>query len=125
MIQEWLSLVLKIVVMILAAALTTLSVRLHSNSAFAGASLHSLMSFGESLAGIVIFYTRRVAHASHHPEGIAAYTVISVSHRLDMIMDFDRVVVLDRGAVVEVGNPEVLMGVEGSRFGELVRASRG
>ncbi|KAL4866786.1 hypothetical protein BDV12DRAFT_172450 [Aspergillus spectabilis] len=58
MIQEWLNLVLNIVVMVIAAVLTTLSVRLHSNSAFAGASLYSLMSFGESLSGIVIHYTR-------------------------------------------------------------------
>jgi ABC-type multidrug transport system fused ATPase/permease subunit len=58
MIQEWLNLVLNLVVMVIAAVLTTLAVRLHSNSAFAGASLYSLMTFGESLSGIVIFYTR-------------------------------------------------------------------
>ncbi|KAJ0120451.1 hypothetical protein J7T55_015178 [Diaporthe amygdali] len=50
------------------------------------------------------------------------YTVIAVSHRLDMIMDFDRVVVMDKGEVVEVGNPMVLAGDENSRFGDLVRA---
>ncbi|KLP15032.1 Uncharacterized protein LW94_11183 [Fusarium fujikuroi] len=33
-------------------------VRLHSNSGFTGASLITLMSFGESLSGIVIYYTR-------------------------------------------------------------------
>ncbi|OJJ95246.1 hypothetical protein ASPACDRAFT_82088 [Aspergillus aculeatus ATCC 16872] len=58
MIQEWLNLVLNLVVMVIAAVLTTLAVRLHSNSAFAGASLYSLMTFGESLSGIVIYYTR-------------------------------------------------------------------
>ncbi|KAL4768994.1 ABC transporter type 1, transmembrane domain-containing protein [Aspergillus nidulans var. acristatus] len=58
MIQEWLNLVLKLVVMVIVAVLTTLAVRLHSNSAFAGASMYSLMSFGESLSGIVIYYTR-------------------------------------------------------------------
>lgn len=50
------------------------------------------------------------------------YTVVAVSHRLDMIMDFDRVVVMDTGRIVEVGNPLMLAGEEGSRFGELVRA---
>ncbi|RYP73609.1 hypothetical protein DL771_003497 [Monosporascus sp. 5C6A] len=50
------------------------------------------------------------------------YTVVAVSHRLDMIMDFDRVVVMDKGEIVEVGNPMVLAGEEGTRFGELVRA---
>ncbi|KAF3400199.1 Canalicular multispecific organic anion transporter 1 [Penicillium rolfsii] len=58
MIQEWLNLVLNVVVMVIATALTTLAVRLHSNSAFAGASMYSLMTFGESLSGIVIHYTR-------------------------------------------------------------------
>ncbi|KAL4960800.1 putative ABC multidrug transporter [Aspergillus stella-maris] len=57
MIQEWLNLVLNLVVMVLAAVLTTLAVRLQSNSAFAGASMYSLMSFGESLSGIVVHYT--------------------------------------------------------------------
>jgi energy-converting hydrogenase Eha subunit F len=44
--------------MVIAAVLTTLAVRLHSNSSFAGASMYSLMSFGEGLSGIVIYYTR-------------------------------------------------------------------
>ena len=50
------------------------------------------------------------------------YTVVAVSHRLDMILDFDRVVVMDTGKIVEVGNPAVLAGEETSRFGDLVRA---
>lgn len=58
MVQEWLNLVLNLVVMVIAAILTTLVVCLHSNSAFAGASLYSLMTFGESLSGIVIYYTK-------------------------------------------------------------------
>ncbi|KAL4971316.1 P-loop containing nucleoside triphosphate hydrolase protein [Aspergillus desertorum] len=58
MIQEWLNLVLNLVVMVIAAVLTTLAVCLYSNSAFAGASMYSLMSFGDSLSGIVIYYTR-------------------------------------------------------------------
>lgn len=58
MIQSWLNLVLDLVVMVMAAVLTTLAVRLHSNSGFAGASLVSLMSLGDNLSGIVIFYTK-------------------------------------------------------------------
>lgn len=58
MIQEWLNLILDLVVMALAVAVTTLAVRLHSNSGFAGASLYSLISFGENLSGIVTFYTQ-------------------------------------------------------------------
>lgn len=51
------------------------------------------------------------------------YTVVAVSHRLEMIMDFDRVVVMDKGCVVEVGVPGVLAKDAESRFGELVRAA--
>ncbi|KGO73238.1 ABC transporter, integral membrane type 1 [Penicillium italicum] len=58
MIQQWLTLVLDLVVMVIAVVMTTLAVRLHSSSGFAGASLFSLMSFGESISGIVVFYTK-------------------------------------------------------------------
>lgn len=50
-------LVLDLVVMVMAALLTTLAVRLHAKSGFAGASLVTLMGFGEILSGIVVFYT--------------------------------------------------------------------
>ncbi|KAK7192380.1 Canalicular multispecific organic anion transporter 1-like protein 2 [Paraphaeosphaeria sporulosa] len=52
----------------------------------------------------------------------AKYTVIAVSHRLDMIMDFDRVIVMDKGEIVEMGNPVELTAKEASRFGGLVQA---
>jgi len=58
MVQQWLNLVLNVVVMIMAAVLTTLAVRMHSSSGFTGASLVTLMGFGESLSDIVVFYTR-------------------------------------------------------------------
>jgi ABC-type multidrug transport system fused ATPase/permease subunit len=51
------------------------------------------------------------------------YTVIAVSHRLDMIMDYDRVIVMERGEIMEVGNPIKLAGMMGSRFGELLRTT--
>ncbi|KAI1639441.1 P-loop containing nucleoside triphosphate hydrolase protein [Biscogniauxia mediterranea] len=49
------------------------------------------------------------------------YTVLAVSHHLDMIMGFDRVVVMDKGEVVEVGSPVVLAQDSATRFGELCR----
>jgi ABC-type multidrug transport system fused ATPase/permease subunit len=58
MIQEWLNLVLNVVVMIMAVMLTTLAIQLHSNSGFAGASLYSLLTLGENLSGIVITWTQ-------------------------------------------------------------------
>lgn len=50
------------------------------------------------------------------------YTVLAVSHRLDMILDFDRVVVMDQGEIVEVGCPKELSEQLGTRFGELWKA---
>ncbi|RSL98853.1 hypothetical protein CEP52_010121 [Fusarium oligoseptatum] len=53
-------------------------------------------------------------------EEFESYTIVMVSHRLEMVMDFfDRVVVLDKGAVVESGGPRELVDTPGSRFGEL------
>ncbi|RYP77563.1 hypothetical protein DL770_007064 [Monosporascus sp. CRB-9-2] len=47
------------------------------------------------------------------------YTIMAVSHRLDMVMDFDRVVVMEKGEIVEAGRPSELAHEAGSRFGEL------
>ena len=52
------------------------------------------------------------------------YTVIAVSHRLEMIMDFDRVIVMDKGEVVEIGKPGELAATTGSRFGDFVGANK-
>jgi ABC-type multidrug transport system fused ATPase/permease subunit len=54
----------------------------------------------------------------------ANYTVIAVSHRLEMVMDFDRVVVMDAGEIVEVGKPRMLAEEADTRFGALVRADK-
>lgn len=53
----------------------------------------------------------------------SGYTVLAVSHRLEMIMDFDRVVVMDKGEIVQVGNPMALRETDGSRFRDLVLSS--
>jgi hypothetical protein len=57
-IQQWLNLVLNVVVIVMVAVLMALAVRLHSNSGFTSASLVTLMNFRENLSGIIILYTR-------------------------------------------------------------------
>jgi hypothetical protein len=37
------------------------------------------------------------------------HTIIAIAHRLDSILDFDKVMVLDKGCVAEVGNPQELL----------------
>lgn len=51
------------------------------------------------------------------------YTVVMVSHRLETVMGFDRIVILDAGRVVEQGAPRTLLEDEGSRFRELWAAA--
>ncbi|XP_077530619.1 multidrug resistance-associated protein 1-like [Haemaphysalis longicornis] len=43
-------------------------------------------------------------------------TIISIAHRLNTILDYDRVIVLDRGHVAESGSPQKLLKEETSRF---------
>ncbi|KAL7910446.1 P-loop containing nucleoside triphosphate hydrolase protein [Trichoderma velutinum] len=49
----------------------------------------------------------------------ARYTTIMISHRLDAVMDFDRVLVMDRGQIVESGRPRELVQQESSMFKNL------
>jgi ATP-binding cassette, subfamily C (CFTR/MRP), member 1 len=57
MIQRWLGFMLQLVVAFLAVAVVTLSTQTRSNTAFTGASLVSLMAFGDTLTYIVKMYT--------------------------------------------------------------------
>lgn len=47
------------------------------------------------------------------------YTIVMVSHRLEAVMGFDRVVVMEKGEAVEEGRPGELVEREGGRFKEL------
>ena len=49
-------------------------------------------------------------------------TVITIAHRLDTIIDCDRVMVLEGGLVVEFDNPASLLKKRGSYFAELVKS---
>ncbi|KAF2713348.1 P-loop containing nucleoside triphosphate hydrolase protein [Pleomassaria siparia CBS 279.74] len=49
-------------------------------------------------------------------------TIIAIAHRLDTILDFDRVVVMDAGSIAEIGQPAALMHKDGSLFKTLVES---
>ncbi len=46
-------------------------------------------------------------------------TVISVAHRISTIVDYDQVMVMDNGSVVESGAPATLLKTADSLFGAL------
>lgn len=43
-------------------------------------------------------------------------TIISVVHKLQSVLDFDRVILLENGRIVESGNPQELLDTPGSAF---------
>lgn len=42
------------------------------------------------------------------------HTVIAIAHRLETILDFDRIAVLNRGVIVECGQPTALLAAPSS-----------
>ncbi|XP_055944779.1 ATP-binding cassette sub-family C member 9-like isoform X1 [Argiope bruennichi] len=50
-------------------------------------------------------------------------TVLSIVHRVQSVLNFDKVIVLDGGRIAEMGNPKDLQEVKGSIFASLVKAS--
>jgi ATP-binding cassette subfamily C (CFTR/MRP) protein 1 len=46
----------------------------------------------------------------------AGHTIIAVAHKLDTILDFDKVVVMNQGSLVEYGEPHRLLEQQGSVF---------
>jgi hypothetical protein len=58
MIQNWLSLVLGLLVMGMCTVLTTLTIKFRSSSGFAGASMVTLMGLGSELTYLVLYLTQ-------------------------------------------------------------------
>ncbi|KAJ2689526.1 Multidrug resistance-associated protein 4 [Coemansia spiralis] len=49
-------------------------------------------------------------------------TVLTIAHRLETIMKSDRIIVMDRGAIAEIGTPQELLSKDGM-FAQLVETS--
>lgn len=47
-----------------------------------------------------------------------------IAHRLESLLDFDRVAVLDQGQLLEYGEPRELLADEGSAFASLFTSGR-
>ena len=46
-------------------------------------------------------------------------TVIMIAHRLDSLVDFDVVAVMDKGTVIEIGKPRELLASKDSAFARM------
>jgi ATP-binding cassette subfamily C (CFTR/MRP) protein 1 len=53
----------------------------------------------------------------------AKTTIITIAHRLNTIMDYDKIVVMDRGVISEVGSPSELIAKNGGLFASMVNGS--
>ncbi|KAJ2461446.1 ABC transporter C member 13 [Coemansia sp. RSA 2424] len=49
-------------------------------------------------------------------------TVLTIAHRLETIMNSDRIIVMDKGTIAEVGTPQGLLAKDGM-FAQLVKTS--
>lgn len=109
----------------LARALLRLKVRnrhLENSYGETGAGRRGILLLDEFSSG-VDYETDRTMQKIIREE-FEAYTIIMVSHRLEMVMDFDTVVMMDAGSVVETGRPSILIERQGSRFRELWMVGR-
>lgn len=52
-------------------------------------------------------------------------TVISIAHRVNSLLDYDRIVVLDSGRIAEEGSPKKLMSKENGLFRSLIENENG
>ena len=52
-------------------------------------------------------------------EKFKGFTVLTIAHRVNTVMDYDRVLALHQGRMVEFGKPSELLVASESVFGEL------
>ncbi|KZT23179.1 P-loop containing nucleoside triphosphate hydrolase protein [Neolentinus lepideus HHB14362 ss-1] len=57
-------------------------------------------------------------------ENLAHATILTIAHRLETVMDCDRIVVLNKGEIAEVGSPSELLSKQDGLFAQMVNATQ-
>ncbi|KAJ4899958.1 multidrug resistance-associated protein 11 [Raphanus sativus] len=81
-----------------------------------------ILCLDECTANIDV-YTASLLHNAISSE-CKGVTVITIAHRISTVLDLDSILVLDRGSLVEQGNPQLLLQDDSSAFSSFVRASK-
>lgn len=81
----------------------------------------------------ILFLDEATSNLDSHTDGLiqktirtkfADSTVLTIAHRLDTVLDSDKVLVMDSGTVVEFGRPEELLKKRDGHFYSLVAQSK-
>ncbi|KAL4876553.1 P-loop containing nucleoside triphosphate hydrolase protein [Aspergillus karnatakaensis] len=82
-----------------------------------------ILIMDEATASIDMESDTRIQRVLREEISVSGCTLLVIAHRLSTIADFDRVIVLDRGEVVENDTPKSLMGVDNGVFKGMVEGS--
>ena len=53
---------------------------------------------------------------------LSDYTVLTIAHRLDTIIDYDKIMVFENGRIIEFDQPQALLAKEGGYFAQLYQS---
>lgn len=67
--------------------------------------------------------TDKMLHKVIH-EIFAEFTILTIAHRLHSILNCDKVIVLDKGNIIEFDDPKVLMTIKSSQFHKMCQDSK-
>ncbi|KAJ2743567.1 hypothetical protein GGI20_003649 [Coemansia sp. BCRC 34301] len=81
---------------------------------------HKIIVLDEATANVDLEADRSVQELIRKEFGDC--TVLTIAHRLDTIINSDRIVVMDKGTIAEVGTPQELLAKDGM-FAQLVKTS--
>jgi ABC-type multidrug transport system fused ATPase/permease subunit len=82
-----------------------------------------ILLLDEATANVDFETDERVQLAIRTAPAFQQCTVITIAHRMSTILDYDYVLVLDNGEVIESGHPQVLRNARTSVFKQMVEAA--